>query len=74
MPTGELPIQTLARTAYSTAAWPTDKHTIGSLPLAGVAGHGIAMIKMRMLLWIMADATTAAIHLHLNTPIVGDAL
>ncbi len=28
------------------------QHPLGGLPLAGVTGHGIAMIEMRMLGWI----------------------
>src|SRR5260370_7760864 len=29
-----------------------DQHPIRSLSLAGMAGHGIAIVKMRMLVWI----------------------
>jgi len=50
------------------------KHPVGGLLLAGVAGHGIAVVKMRMLLRIEADAAAALIHLQLNPHIVRDAL
>ena len=51
-----------------------NEHPVGSLSLAGVAGHGITVVEMWMLLRIEADAAAALIHLQLNAPIVRDAL
>ena len=38
-----------------------DQHAVGSLALAGMAGHGIAVIEMRMRPWIKLHLS-AAIH------------
>lgn len=51
-----------------------DQHPLGGLPLAGVAGHGITVVEMRMLLRIEVDTASALIHLQLNAPIVRNAL
>jgi hypothetical protein len=50
-----------------------DEHVVGGLPLAGVAGYGIAMVKVRMFSWVDAH-TPATVHLQTHTAIVGDAL
>jgi len=41
------------------------QHSLGSLPLAGMAGHGIAMIEMRMPGWV--QLTGVIVHpVHLS--------
>src|SRR5665213_2116625 len=49
-----------------------NQHPVGSLPLAGVAGHGVAVVKMRMLNRVKLHLT-ASVHLHGHAPL-GDAL
>ena len=48
------------------------QNTLGGLSLAGMAGHGIAMIEMRMLIRINFYLT-AIIHLQANALLISDA-
>src|SRR5271170_370845 len=50
-----------------------NQDTVGSLSLAGVAGHGIPMIKMRMLVGIEVDCA-ATVHPQAKPPVYVDAL
>src|ERR1019366_4080232 len=50
-----------------------NQDTVGSLPLAGVAGHGIAMIEMQMLAGVEFDRA-ATVHLQAQPPVPSDAL
>src|SRR5208282_458486 len=50
-----------------------NQDTVGSLSLAGVAGHGIPMIEMRMLVRVELDRTTT-VHLQAQVPVFVDAL
>jgi hypothetical protein len=49
-----------------------NQDTVGSLSLTGVAGHGIAMVKMRMLAWV-EFYRAATVHLQVQPPIFLDA-
>jgi hypothetical protein len=51
-----------------------DEHPICALSLADVAGHGIAMVEMQMLLRIKADTASALIHRQLNAPVIRDTV
>jgi len=50
-----------------------NQDTVGSLALAGVAGHGITVVEMRMLGYIKHDCATA-VHLQAQPPDFVDAL
>jgi len=50
-----------------------NQDTVGSLSLAGVAGHGITMVEMRTLVRIKADRATA-VHLQAQPPVSVDVL
>src|SRR5260370_30250729 len=50
-----------------------NEDTVGSLSLAGVAGHGITVVEMRMLVRIKLDRTTT-VHLQAQPPVSVDAL
>ena len=50
-----------------------NQDAVGSLSLAGVAGHCIAMIEMRMLARIEFDRA-ATVHLQAHPPVFVDAL
>src|SRR5208283_3318520 len=50
-----------------------DKDTVGSLSLTGVAGHGIAMIEMRMQAGIESERA-ATVHLQAEPPVFLDVV
>src|ERR1039458_1322888 len=50
-----------------------NQHTVGGLPLAGMTRHGVAVVKVRILLRIDLDFA-ASIHLQTHSPILADAL
>ena len=50
-----------------------NQHAVGRLPLAGMAGHGITVVEMRMLGRVEFDRA-ATVHLQPQPPVFVDAL